>query len=171
MIEKYSYREERPSYRHAAFGIRFLDNMLGGHGERAEVERTRRHEGSFDTRGLPCATTTALIGDSLTQKSQLGRAFLSRAFLPYAEMLAGYLREHSGDDFVMVLLGDHQPPAIVSGEGVPWDVPVHVIASRQDVLDSLLAHGFRKGFTPARPSLGKMHTLTPMLLEAFSRKR
>src|SRR6185369_10998415 len=24
MIEKYSYREERPSYRHAAFGIRFL---------------------------------------------------------------------------------------------------------------------------------------------------
>jgi len=35
-----------------------------------------------------------LIGDSLTQKSQLGRAFLSRAFLPYAEMLAGYLKDN-----------------------------------------------------------------------------
>jgi phosphoglycerol transferase MdoB-like AlkP superfamily enzyme len=99
----------------------------------------------------------------------LGPSYVDAMNYTY-EMLAGYLREHSGDDFVMILLGDHQPPAIVSGEGVPWDVPVHVITSRLDVLESLLAHGFRKGITPARPGLGKMHTLTPMLLEAFNKK-
>ena len=37
--------------------------------------------------------------------------------------LAGYLRQNSGRDLVMVLLGDHEPAAAVSGEGAPWDVP------------------------------------------------
>ena len=59
--------------------------------------------------------------------------------------LGGYLRVHADRDFVMILIGDHQPPALVSGEGAPWDVPVHVIASRRDVLDRLLPHGFRAG--------------------------
>ena len=61
----------------------------------------------------------------------------------------------------MILIGDHQPPALVSGEGVPWDVPVHVITSREEVLNALLSSGFQKRPDPRRPSLGKMHTLTP----------
>ena len=35
-------------------------------------------------------------------------------------------------DYVMILIGDHQPPALVSGEGAPWDVPIHVITNRPD---------------------------------------
>jgi KaiC/GvpD/RAD55 family RecA-like ATPase len=69
--------------RFAAFGLPYLDNMLGGKGEKAEKDA----EGQFDTRGLPCSSATALIGDSLTQKSQLGKAFLSRAFYAFAEDL------------------------------------------------------------------------------------
>ena len=68
----------------------------------------------------------------------------------------------------MILIGDHQPPALVSGQGVPWDVPVHVITNRRDVLEQLVLRGFQRGLTPRRPSLGKMHTLTPVLLDAFS---
>jgi len=68
---------------------------------------------------------------------------------------------------VMILLGDHQPPAAVSGEGAPWDVPVHVIASRRSLLDGLIAHGFREGLTPSRPTLARMHELLPVLLDAF----
>jgi hypothetical protein len=83
------------------------------------------------------------------------------------EMLAGYVRRHAGRDLVMIVIGDHQPPALVSGEGAPWDVPVHVVSSRPRVLERLLRMGFREGITPKRPSLGKMHTLTPMLLDAF----
>jgi hypothetical protein len=81
--------------------------------------------------------------------------------------LAGYLRMRTDRDFVMILLGDHQPPAAVSGTGAPWDVPVHVIASRPEVLDRLKAHGFREGLTPVRPALGHMPVLVPTLFDAF----
>jgi len=81
--------------------------------------------------------------------------------------LAGYLRKNPDRDLVMVVLGDHQPPALVSGEGAPWDVPVHVIASRRPVLDRLMIYGFREGLTPKRPIVGRMHKLLPVLLDAF----
>ena len=46
--------------------------------------------------------------------------------------IADYLRATSGRDYVMIVLGDHQPLAAVSGEGARWDVPVHVFTSRSD---------------------------------------
>lgn len=82
--------------------------------------------------------------------------------------IGGYLKLRSERDFVMILLGDHQPPSAVSREGAPWNVPVHVIASRPAVLDALAARGFHRGLSPERPVLGKMHALLPVLLEAFS---
>jgi phosphatidylglycerophosphate synthase len=97
----------------------------------------------------------------------LAPSYLAAVSYAY-ETLAGYVDQHAGEDFVMILIGDHQPPALVSGQGVPWDVPVHVITNRRDVLDGLLSHGFQRGLTPKRPSLGKMHELTPILLDAFS---
>ena len=50
---------------------------------------------------------------------------------------------------VLVIVGDHQPPALVSGEGASWNVPVHVIGRRAAVLDRLRAQGFRDGLAPA----------------------
>jgi Sulfatase len=81
--------------------------------------------------------------------------------------LGGYLRLRADRDFVMIVIGDHQPPALVSGEGAPWDVPVHIITNRQVVLDRLVQRGFTSGLAPRRPALGKMHALTPLLLDAF----
>jgi len=80
--------------------------------------------------------------------------------------LAGYLREQK-DDLVMIVIGDHQPPAVVSGKDAPWHVPVHVIGSRRPVLHELLKNGFRPGLEPRRPSIGAMHALVPKLLDAF----
>lgn len=70
-----------PPKKFAGFGIPYLDTMLGGDGELRSVD-------GADTRGLPCSRVTALIGDALTQKSQLGHAFLSRTFYPFAKALA-----------------------------------------------------------------------------------
>ncbi len=86
------------------------------------------------------------------------------------ETLGGYLRRHADRDFVMILLGDHQPAAAVSGEGASWSVPVHVIASRSEILDRLVARGFRNGLTPARPALSPMNALLPVLLDAFGNR-
>jgi hypothetical protein len=81
--------------------------------------------------------------------------------------LAGYLRQHPSDDMVLIAIGDHQPPAAVSGRDASWSVPVHVVARRGAVADRLMARGFRAGITPQRPALGPMRALTPMLLDAF----
>jgi len=97
----------------------------------------------------------------------LGPSYVDAVTYAYAT-LSGYLRARPDRDVVMILLGDHQPPALVSGEGAPWDVPVHVIASRRHVLDALLAKGFRRGLTPSRPVLSHMHALLPILLDAFA---
>ncbi|MFL6278707.1 MAG: sulfatase-like hydrolase/transferase, partial [Vicinamibacterales bacterium] len=80
---------------------------------------------------------------------------------------AGYLQKHRDRDMVMILVGDHQPPALVSGRGASWDVPVHVIAKQRSILDRLIARGFHRGLRPERPTLGRMHALLPMLLDSF----
>ena len=94
------------------------------------------------------------------------RPSYTRAMAYEYDSLAGYLREQA-DDLLMVVIGDHQPPAAVSGRDAPWHVPVHVIGSRPHVLDRLRRRGFRPGLEPGRPSIGAMHQLAPMLLDAF----
>ena len=81
--------------------------------------------------------------------------------------IAGYLRRHPRDGMVLIAIGDHQPPAAVSGRGAPWSVPVHVFGRRGPLLDRLIERGFRPGLEPHRPPVGPMHGLVPMLLEAF----
>lgn len=80
--------------------------------------------------------------------------------------LAGYLRQQRTDPFIIVI-GDHQPPAVVSGRGASWRVPVHIITGRHHLVQRLVEHGFRPDIEPQGPSLGPMHALVPVLLDAF----
>jgi hypothetical protein len=98
---------------------------------------------------------------------ELGPGY-ERAVAYTYQTLGGYLRLRSDRDFVMILLGDHQPPAVVSGEGATWEVPVHVIASRQDIVDSLVHQGFKAGLYPSHPALSRMNELLGVLMKAFS---
>lgn len=91
-----------------------------------------------------------------------------RAIAYSYDTLAGYVRAHAGENLVVVVIGDHQPPAAVSGRTAVRDVPVHVIASRPGLLRHLQANGFRPGVEPGRPVAGEMHALVPTLLGAFS---
>jgi hypothetical protein len=98
--------------------------------------------------------------------SDLGQAYAeSLAYLFH--VLAGWLRERSEMDLVLLVLGDHQPPAVVSGEGAPWEVPAHLITGRTGLADALAAQGFFHGLTPRRPALGNLPELTRILLRAF----
>jgi hypothetical protein len=81
--------------------------------------------------------------------------------------IGGYLRQHPGRDLVLVLIGDHQPAALVAGEGASWNVPVHVVASRPAVLAALRGAGFSDGVMPERRPIGPMHALLPTLLTSF----
>jgi hypothetical protein len=95
--------------------------------------------------------------------------------VPYAESfvytldyLAGYLRARPDADFVLVLFGDHQPAASVTGAGARWDVPVHVITRRAEVTSALRAAGFVAGVDlTSAARAGTLADLTSVLLEAF----
>lgn len=97
---------------------------------------------------------------------------------PYADsldylfrVLASWLRQRPDMDLVLLLLGDHQPPAAVSGEGATWEVPVHLIASRAALREALIAEGFVPGLAPRRPALGNLPDLTAIVLRAFDSQR
>ncbi len=81
--------------------------------------------------------------------------------------VSGYLRLHADRDLVMILVGDHQPPAAVSGDNASWNVPIHVIANRRELLDRLLQHGFQKGLAPTPQPLMKTNAMLPVLLDGF----
>jgi hypothetical protein len=80
---------------------------------------------------------------------------------------AGYIRQHASDNLVMILIGDHQPVAAVSGTGVTREVPIHVLARPGVMMERLRAAGFVDGVAPRRPALGTMPGLVPILLRAF----
>lgn len=108
------------------------------------------------------------VADALGRKPEwtdLGPAYADAMSYSLA-MIAGYLRERGDRELVMVVLGDHQPPASVSGKDASWEVPVHVIASDPSILEALVEAGFGKGLTPRRPALGRIHELGPVLLSA-----
>lgn len=82
-------------------------------------------------------------------------------------LLGGFLAERAPKNAFVVVLGDHQPPAIVSGEGASWSVPVHVFSRDPAVIARFVAAGFRPGVHPARPALTRMDALNGILLKAL----
>ncbi len=82
--------------------------------------------------------------------------------------LGAHLRRPEPREAVYVLVGDHQPAANITGEGVSWDVPVHVVSRDTALLSRLEARGFSPGLEPSRPALGGLHDLTGMLIDAFT---
>jgi phosphoglycerol transferase MdoB-like AlkP superfamily enzyme len=87
------------------------------------------------------------------------------------EMFASYLALRKDENVVLILIGDHQPAANVSGEGASWDVPMHVITRAPDVITSLEQRGFVAGATPPTRPVGRMNEVGQILLDAFATPR
>ncbi|MCV0440832.1 MAG: hypothetical protein K5880_19750 [Hydrogenophaga sp.] len=81
--------------------------------------------------------------------------------------LAQLLRQPSPRPLLMVIVGDHQPPALAGGRSASWDVPVHVVSDDRALLQRLLGNGFVPGVEPPGQAIGPMHGLTQVLLNAF----
>ena len=98
----------------------------------------------------------------------LGRPYAD-SFVYTFTYLSGYLQQRMPRDSVLILLGDHQPAASVTGVNARWDVPVHVITSNAAIGSALLAAGFVEGvdLPPNSHSTRKMHELAPVLLHSF----
>jgi hypothetical protein len=84
------------------------------------------------------------------------------------QWLGDYLRLLAPQRLVLIVIGDHQPHALVTGPGASWDVPVHVISNNPALLQRLVVIGFVSGLQPPAQTLGPMHELTGVLLWAFA---
>jgi hypothetical protein len=83
------------------------------------------------------------------------------------EVLGGYLRQHAPTNSLLVVLGDHQPPAIVGGRDISWQVPVHLFSRNPAIIGAFQAAGFRAGMKPGATALGGIESLGPLLLRTL----
>ena len=83
------------------------------------------------------------------------------------EWLAKYVGLERPRPELLILVGDHQPPASVSGPHAGWEVPVHVVSADADLIAAFVASGFTRGIQPVLPAIASMHEMTPLLLDVL----
>ena len=64
------------------------------------------------------------------------------------EALVSFVETYGDDDLVLIVVGDHQPATVVSGEDASHDVPITVIAHDPAVLDRISSWGWQRGLRP-----------------------
>jgi hypothetical protein len=83
--------------------------------------------------------------------------------------LLSFVATYGDDDLVVVLVGDHQPSTIVSGEDPGFDVPVSVIARDPELLEPVASWGWDTGLVPAPDArVWRMDAFRDRFVEAYS---
>lgn len=83
-------------------------------------------------------------------------------------LIQGFLEKRVPRDAFVIVAGDHQPPAIVSGPNASWSVPVHVFSRNPALIERFRTAGFQDGLTPHRPTLARMDAFNRILLKALN---
>ena len=63
--------------------------------------------------------------------------------------LLSFVQRYGDDDLVLVVLGDHQPATIVTGQGAGHDVPISVIAHDPKVMSRIGGWQWQDGLVPS----------------------
>lgn len=71
--------------------------------------------------------------------------------------MVSYAERYVDARTLLIVMGDHQPAPLITGEGVSWDVPVHVVSGDPALVQPFLDWGFVEGAWP-RPG-GASETL------------
>ena len=112
---------------------------------------------------LPRLLDWATIGDGSPYLAQAGlatprdvvwsspervRAAYGQTVAYSLESVVSFLRATHDDDLVVLVLGDHQPVSIVSGDHAGHDVPVSIVARDPAVLARISSWGWQDGLRP-----------------------
>jgi hypothetical protein len=84
------------------------------------------------------------------------------------EVLASYAATFADERTLMIVVGDHQPAPLITGEDAGRDVPIHVIAGDPALLEPFRAWGLAAGMRPTGAPIGRMDTVRDWFLAAFS---
>ena len=97
------------------------------------------------------------------------RAAYGRSVEYSLSTLVSFVRTSPDPNLVLVVLGDHQPATIVSGEGASHDVPVSVIAHDPAVLRRISGWGWHPGLNPGPDApVWRMDAFRDRFLSAFA---
>jgi Sulfatase len=97
------------------------------------------------------------------------RAQYARALDYVLRVLASYAAKFVDERTLLILVGDHQPAPLITGEGAGRDVPIHVVSGDPALLAPFVAWGFSAGMHPPVDAPAKrMDAFRDFFLDAFS---
>ena len=119
----------------------------------------------FDRVGAEESTRATLFGDAERARAAYGHS------IEYTmSTIVSFLQRYGNDKLVVVLLGDHQPATIVSGQDASHDVPITVIARDPTVMHQIAGWRWPDGLRPsAQAPVWPMDAFRDRFLTAFSR--
>jgi hypothetical protein len=90
------------------------------------------------------ATKASLFGDAKRARAAYGHS------IEYTmSTIVSFVQHYLDDRTVVVLLGDHQPATLVSGQDATHDVPISIIAHDPKVTDRIAGWGWQAGLHPS----------------------
>ena len=109
------------------------------------------------------STKASLFGDSERARAAYGHS------IEYSlNTLFSFVQRYGDDDLVLVVLGDHQPATVVTGQGASHDVPISVIAHDPKVMDRIAGWRWQDGMSPRpRAPVWPMAAFRDRFLAAF----
>jgi hypothetical protein len=92
-----------------------------------------------------------------------------RASIEYSlGSLVSYVEAYGDDNLVLIILGDHQPSPIVTGQGASRDVPISIVARKQAVFERISTWGWQEGLKPdPQAPVWRMDAFRDRFLTAF----
>jgi len=93
-----------------------------------------------------------------------------RLSIEYAmSTLVSFSIKYGGDDLVILIIGDHQPAPLVTGDTDNHDVPIHLITSDPEIMAAIADWNWTDGLVPAANApVWRMDELRNRFVEAFS---
>ena len=99
---------------------------------------------TFDRLPAEESTKASLFGDSERARAAYGHS------IEYSlNSIFSFVQRYGDDNLVLVVLGDHQPATVVTGQGASHDVPISVIAHDPKVMDQITGWRWQDGMSPS----------------------
>jgi phosphatidylglycerophosphate synthase len=106
--------------------------------------------------------------DAVFSDLDRARAAYSRSIEYTLSAIFSFVQRYGDRDLVLVVLGDHQPARIVTGQAAGHDVPISVIAHDPEVLDRIAGWDWQDGLRPSpRAPVWRMDAFRDRFLTAF----
>ena len=112
---------------------------------------------------LPAEESAGLFGDD-----ERARAAYAHSIEYSLSTILSFVQRYGDDDLVLIVLGDHQPATVITGEDASHDVPISVIAHDPKVMDQIAGWSWQDGMSPSpRAPVWPMAAFRDRFLTAF----